>query len=309
MANYLGIDVGGTAVKWALVTEGFEILERGEIPTAFSSAEEALSAYERIAAPLAGRFEAVGASVPGSVFDDDPDCTVHRGGALPYMNGVPVAAELRERLGVPAVAYNDGKCCVLGEYAAGALRGCKVGVAMAIGTGIGGGIIIDGKVLNGPHACAGELSFLRNDATAPLTMDNIFALTSGWKGLRTAVMREKGLDATDDALRRSIDGRQIFEWINAGDEAAQRGLDEYAKVVAAHLINLQAVLDPDAFAIGGGISRQPALIEALNRQVQEQVAPLTGLLAGFPVPQVVAAELGNDANLYGAVSLAQQLIA
>ena len=307
MADYLGIDIGGTAVKWALVSADFKILEGGEVPTEFTAAEELLAALEGIAEPLTGSFAAVGVSVPGSVFDDDPDCTVHRGGALPYMNGVPLAAELRERLGVPAIAYNDGKCCAMGEYSAGALRGCKVGVAMAIGTGIGGGIVIDGKVLNGPHACAGELSFIRNNTYAPITMDNIFAMTNGWKGLRLAVMREKGLDTADDALRRSIDGRQIFAWINAGDEAARRGLDEYAKVVAAHLINLQAVVDPDLFAIGGGISRQPALIDALNRQVQEQIAPLTGILAGFPAPKVVAAELGNDANLYGAVSLAKGL--
>ena len=307
MAEYLGIDIGGTAVKWALVTDDFNIIERDEVPTDFSSSAEVLAALEGLAAPLLGRIAAVGMSVPGSVFDDDPDGTVHRGGALPYMNGVPLARELRERLHRPVSVYNDGKSCALGEYEVGALRGARVGVALAIGTGIGGGIVIEGRVLNGPHAFAGELSFLRNDVDEPISLGNLFAGTSGWTGLRRAVLAEKGL--LDDPAYKDVDGRTLFEWINAGDEAARRGLDAYARCFAAWLVNLQAVLDPDVFAIGGGISRQPALIEALARQAEAEAAVFQAMLGGFPTPKVVQAELGNDANLYGAVSRAKALLA
>ena len=307
MAEYVGIDIGGTAVKWALVTGDFVIEERGELPTSFSSQEELLAALEGIARPWLDRVAAVGVSVPGSVYDGDADGTVHRGGALPYMNGCPLARELRDRLGLPVAVANDGKCCALGEYSAGALRGARVGVALAIGTGIGGGIVIDGRVLNGPHAFAGELSFLLNDTNQPFAMGNIFAITHGWKGLRAFVMAEKGL--ADGPTYAKVDGRTIFEWINAGDEAARRGLDAYAAGFARQLLNLQAVVDPDVFAIGGGISRQPALIEAIQAQIDVEAQAYQGILAGAPMPHVVAAQLGNDANLYGAVTHASRLVA
>ena len=308
MAGYLGFDIGGTAIKWATFSESLSIVEHGSVPTDFSSSAEVLDALSQIALPHLGAIDAVGVSVPGSVYDDDEDGTVHRGGALPYMNDVPLARELRERLGLPVAVYNDGKCCALGEYAAGALKGARVGVAVALGTGIGGGIVINGRVLNGPHAFAGELSFLSNDITRPVTADNMFAGTCGWYGLRNLVFKEKGI-AADDPAYQDVDGRTIFEWINDGDEAAQRGLDAYALLIDRQLLNLQAVLDPDVFAIAGGISSQQALIDALNNQMQQLAeTELTGALELVPVPHIVQAQLGNDANLYGAVYHAKALV-
>ena len=309
MAGYLGFDIGGTAVKWATFSNDLSIAERGSIPTSFSTSEEVLDVLAQIARPQLGTVDAIGVSVPGSVYDDDGDGTVHRGGALPYMNDVPLARELRERLNRPVAVCNDGKCCALGEYAAGALKGVHIGVAVALGTGVGGGIVIDGHVLNGPHAFAGELSFLSNDIARPLAMDNMFGGTGGWHGLRNLVFKEKGI-AADDPAYQDVDGRAIFEWINGGDEAARRGLDTYALLIDRQLLDLQAVIDPDVFAIAGGISGQQALIDALNAQMQDIAEnELTGLLALVPVPRIVQAQLGNDANLYGAVYHAKALLA
>ncbi len=276
MDEFFGIDIGGTSVKWAVLGEDFSIRERGSIPTDFSTAEEAVSTLMEIVEPYVDRVRAIGVSAPGGIYEGDPDGVIHRGGALTYMDGCPVGRLLRERFDMPVAVDNDGKCCALGEYAAGALRGA--------------------------NGFAGEFSFIRNDAQAPVSMGNIFGGTGSWRTLVALMLSEKGME--DDG---TVDGRRAFEWVAAGDEAARRGLDRYALMFDNMLLNLQAVLDPDVFAIAGGISCHPELMEALERQMEVALSGFAGPLAGFPRPNVVAAQLGNDANLYGAVQGAMRL--
>ena len=307
MGAYLGVDIGGTSVKWALVDDAFNIIDRGDTPTDFSTSEEVVQAIVDIANAHAGSFEAVGVSAPGLIFEDDPDGTIYHGGALTYMHECPIGRILREKLGVPVAVRNDGKACAMGEYAVGALKGTRVGVVMAIGTGIGGGVVIDGNVLHGTHCFAGEFSMMRNDAASPLTIPNTFSDLCGWMGLRRFVLEAKGL--VNDPTYAEVDGRTIFEWIDGGDEDARRGLDAYANAFAGRLFNLQCVLDPDVFAIAGGISCHDALIEAIERAIVEQRKAYTGPLDAMPLPRITRATLGNDANLYGAVQEARKLLA
>lgn len=130
----------------------------------------------------------------------------------------------------------------------------------------------------------------------------MFSSTGGWRALRDLVVAEKDLPADG-----TVDGRRVFEWVEAGDEAAKRALDRYARTFDAMLVNLQAVLDPEVFVIAGGISCHPELIDALRDQMPAALEGYEGFLAGIPAPQVRAAELGNDANLYGAVQEAMRL--
>lgn len=306
MGAYLGVDIGGTSVKWALVDDAFTILDRGDTPTVFSSSDEVVQAIVDIAWAHAGKLQALGVSAPGLIFEDDPDGTIYHGGALTYMHECPVGRILREELGIPVAVRNDGKACAMGEYAVGALKGARVGVVLAIGTGIGGGIVIDGSVLHGTHCFAGEFSMMRNDITRPLTIPNTFSDVCGWMGLRRFVLEAKGL--ADDPAYADVDGRTIFAWIDGGDEDARRGLDAYAGVFAGRLFNMQCILDPDVFAIAGGISCHDALIEAIEHAVAEQRRAYTGPLDAMPLPRVTRATLGNDANLYGAVQEARKLL-
>ncbi len=305
MSRYFGIDVGGTAVKWAVVDEGYSVLQRGETPTSFSSADELVAALQALVEPHRSDIAGIGISAPGGFEEGDADGVVHRGGMLTYMDGCPLGRLMRDRFDLPVTVNNDGKCAALGEYAAGALRGTRVGVAIAIGTGIGGGIVIGGNVLQGAHGFAGEFSFLNNNTTEPLSLGAVFGATGGWQALGRRVCDEKGIEFDPE----KVDGRTIFDWVAAGDEAAQRGLDAYALAFDNWLLNLQAVLDPDAFAIGGGISRRPELFEALNRQMAAARAGYVGPLSSAPVPQIRPAVLGNDANIYGAVHAVKELAA
>lgn len=304
MKEYFGIDIGGTAVKWAIMDEGFNKLESGSIPTAFETADECVEALVSLIEPYRDRVSAIGVSAPGGIYENDPDGTIHRGGALLYMDGCPLGKRLRERFDLPVAVNNDGKCCALGEYAAGALRGTRSGVVLAIGTGIGGGIVIDGNVLRGVNCFAGEFSFLCGETVGPERFLSSFASRCSWIGLRDRVAEEQGLSEEEAA---KLDGRKIFAQIEAGDEAAQRGLERYAEEFAGWLYNLMAVLDPEVFVISGGISCHPELLDAMRAKIKlagEVFAPM----GGIPEPQIKVAELGNDANLYGAVQMAMRMV-
>ena len=165
-------------------------------------------------------------------------------------------------------------------------------------------------MLTGAGGFAGEFSFLSNNVSEPLDHRDTFATSSGWHGLQNLVAVELGI--SDEAELEALDGRRIFELLEHGSAsevaAVQRGLDAYAELFDRVLVNLQCVIDPAVFAIGGGISCHPALFEALDRKMDDVMAHYTGFLKDMPRPHVVPAQLGNDANIYGAVATCLQVL-
>lgn len=295
MANHIAIDVGVAHIEWGLVSDGLTMTERGSVPSACTNVAELIQVLSDIVEPLAQQAACVCVSVPGTVDPLDSQGTVVGGGRLGYLDGVPLGAEVSLACGLPVSIENNGKAFALGEYAAGALRDSKVGVVLAIGTGIGGGIVVNGHVLRGAHCFAGEFSFVRH---TPIlgefrSRDAMSGLCS-WQGLRRSILTAKGMEDDD-----SIDGHQLFAWVNDGDEAALRGLHEYAKDLCTWIFNLQCIIDPDVVAIGGGISVQPALLEALHISMRSMMADLQ--LPQVPKPNIVLAQCGEDAKLLGAV--------
>ena len=293
--KYFAIDIDPDCIRWGVVTDEMAIERQGVLERSFEDAPMLVEALAELVGAEGGGTAAVCASVPGTVSHDDCQGTVIGGGRLSYLDGVALAAELSYACGLPVTVENDGKACALGEYAAGALRGSRIGVVLVIGTGIGGGIVVDGRVLRGAHDFAGEFSYIRH---APIvggsrTRDAMAGLCS-WQGLRRSILSAKGLQ-DDDA----IDGRELFAWINAGDDAALRGLHEYAKDLCTWIFNLQCIVDPDVIAISGGISVQPALLEALHVSMRSMMADLQ--MSQMPKPNIVLAGLGADAKLIGAV--------
>ena len=292
-ADFFSIDVGFRHLSWALITPALDVAERGTVETAIGDARQLVGSMSGLVAPYADRVTCVCVSVPGTVHEGDCQGTVYGGGRLSYLDGVPLAAELSLACGLPVIIENSGRAAALGEYAAGSLRGSQVGVVLVIGSDIGGGIVVDGKVLRGAHSFAGEFSFVRH---TPIigegrSRDAMAGLCS-WQGLRRSILAAKGL-ADDDA----IDGHQLFAWVNEGDDAALRGLHEYAKDLCIWIFNLQCIVDPDVIAIGGGISVQPALLEALHISMRSMMADLQ--MSDMPKPNIVLAQLGDDAKLLG----------
>lgn len=294
MDIFFAVDIGGTAVKWAIITADYTILRKGEFPTPYISAQNLADEIARVLKDQPESFAGIGISLPGTALDD-PDGTVKGGGNLRYMNRVPFAKIMRETTGLPCFIENDGKCGALGEYSSGALKGYSSGVVLILGTGVAGGIVIDGRVLRGAHAFAGEFSFLMEEPGSRMKLGNLFGGKCGWrKGLMDEIVSRKGLPADTE-----MNGHELFELVNNQDPEANAALTVFCQHLALQIYNLQAIVDPEIFAIGGGISNQPVLMERLTQELAYIYEDADFKHA--PVPVVVNCQHGSDANLIGAV--------
>lgn len=292
MSNHLfAIDIGGTDIKYGVVTPENAVISAGRIPTPYKTPEHLVTLLVRLVSQCPEQVSGIAVSLPGSPCGDEG--IVQRGGALKYMRGFPLGEALHKASDLPVTLENDGRCAALGEYCAGALQNTHCGVMLVIGTSLGGGILLNGKILDGFQNFSGRFSHL-------LTKDSAGNLVRvgdliGKEGLRRAVVSACGLPQDTP-----LTGFEIFERINSGDSAAQKGLDNFCSPIALLVSNLQVILDPDRIVLGGGISAQPALLESVQRQ-------LSGLSEDSPIPRpvsnVILSKLGNQANLLGAAEV------
>ena len=226
------------------------------------------------------------------------------GGALTYISNTPLAALLREHLGVPAMIANDAYCAANAEAWNGALSDVDSGCVVVLGTGIGGGIVLDGKVWMGRSFSAGQFSALPADFDAiyqGVSAPDSPGLYSFWTGLvsasgllHTYAMR-KGLSQSS----HEIDGLQFFAAYDAGEPEALKTLQTFGKQAAAGIYAIQSVLDVQRFAIGGGISARPEVTASIRESLDRLFLLLP--FTPFPCPEIVACRYGNDANLIGAL--------
>ncbi len=287
--SVLAIDIGGTFIKHALMDRDTEILSSGKTPTPQSSREELIETIGGIYDSQKD-VEGIGISMPGIIDSEKGYC--HSGGALLYNAGCYFAEEVMKRCPVPVTIENDAKCAVLAESASGSLAGAASGFALIFGTGIGGGFVKDGKLHKGSHFCAGEVSFIVTDGRTLPGHGAEWAKRCSTPGLCGMYAERKGLNPED------VDGIQVFDAVGRNDPDALEALTQFTKEIAVQIFNLQMILDPEVFAIGGGISAQPAFIDyirknldALYNQFEEKV----------PRAKVARCKFQNDANLYGAL--------
>ena len=214
------------------------------------------------------------------------------GGSLRYIEDCNVIETLQKRCPTKIHLENDGKCAALGEFWKGSLKGCNDGVVMVLGTGIGGGIISNGKLVKGNHFAAGEFSFIRTNSENTSGYHNFFGFQNGVNSLISGVATKKNVQA------RELDGIKVFEMANKGDKDVLEVLDRYCEGIALQILNLQNILDPEKVAIGGGISEQPLLIKYIVDNIEKihNSSPMNNAH-----PNVVLCEFNNDANIIGAI--------
>lgn len=307
MKQYLLIDIGGTFIKYSLADEQARKISGGKVPTPLTNMDDLLAVIEGFAAPLQGQFVGCAISMPGRI--DTRNGIAHTGGMLSaFMWEQPFAAQVEAQLGVPVTIANDGKCAAAAEGWTGALAGVENGLVLVLGTGIGG-IILNGKVLMGAHAAAGEVSGLVSDISK--MTDDDFKLTSVeryseaplWAGMASAsglifeYARQKHLPTGSPMPT----GEEIFAAYNAGEPEAQKALKIFARRVAVGILSLQHVLDVEKVAIGGGISAAEALLPAIQAELDWLFERCTVMPA--VKPELVHCRYGNDANLIGALKL------
>ena len=286
--NYLSIDIGGTNVKYAELNNAGNIIEQGKIKTSHDK-EQFLKNIDRIVAKYVKKgIKGIAFCAPGKI----AHTKIHFGGALPFLDGIDFAVRYK-KYDIPVTVINDGKASVLAENWLGSLKDMRNCAAITLGTGVGGGIIVNGKLLNGAHFQAGELSFLQLNMKEP----GFDGFAGGYASAVQMIKNVNEAIENDD----ETDGLAAFEAINNGNEKAKKIFDEYCKRIAAIIIDIQAVVDLDAIAIGGGISAQPIVIQRINQAYDQVLADNELIRKTFTRPKIVEAKFKNGANLYGAL--------
>ncbi|EEQ26909.1 ROK family protein [Lactobacillus gasseri] len=286
--NYLSIDIGGTNVKYAELNNAGNIIEQGKIKTSHDK-EQFLKNIDRIVAKYVKKgIKGIAFCAPGKI----AHTKIHFGGALPFLDGIDFAVRYK-KYDIPVTVINDGKASVLAENWLGSLKDMQNCAAITLGTGVGGGIIVNGKLLNGAHFQAGELSFLQLNMKEP----GFDGFAGGYASAVQMIKNVNEAIENDD----ETDGLAAFEAINNGNEKAKKIFDEYCKRIAAIIIDIQAVVDLDAIAIGGGISAQPIVIQGINQAYDQVLADNELIRKTFTRPKIVEAKFKNGANLYGAL--------
>lgn len=294
MALYLTVDVGGTNVKYALMNDQTEILEKGEYPTPMEGGlQEFVSSLKEVYDRYSDRVDALVMSAPGKI--DSQKGYFYTSGALRYIDGVNLGEKLKEAgIEVPFTVENDAKSAALAEMWKGSMKGVTNGAVLVLGTGIGGAIIIDGKLYRGHTFSAGEFSGIPLHLNVfPYDKDQMWALQNGVGYMVVDYARRTGQEPT------RLNGRILFHDANEGNADALASIDHFCEGLAAGIMSLQFALDVQRFAIGGGISKQPLLMESLRKKTDEYYATAEGMPAS--IPEIVPCTFGNDANMIGAL--------
>ncbi|MBQ4020283.1 MAG: ROK family protein [Erysipelotrichaceae bacterium] len=287
----LVFDIGGTEIKYSIMDETLSMEHSGHVPTPIDSFESFSKIICDIYQEYKEEIEGIAMSILG--FVDSKNGVIKGGGLLRYNWQRPLRDELSRLCGCKVVMENDGKAAVKAEYRKGSLIGTQNAAVFVVGTGVGGGLVVNGQLLRGIHETAGEFSFISSDLEKFNGPDSFVGYTCSTRSL---LDEYKKLSQSEEA----IDGRQLFERLSS-DKAAKEALDHLGMRIAKQIYNLYWILDLEKVAIGGGISAQPALIEAINTQFKK-------LIEGHPMAkylpikdlQIVKARYGNEANQIGA---------
>ena len=293
MKRYLAFDIGGTFVKYGILDSEGEILSRGKVPTEREDLAAFMGCLSDIASKARAAEEISGIAVSMAGVLDVKRGFAYNGGAVTAIRDYPFAGELSRHCGhLPVSIENDAKAALLAEYWKGNLQGVANAVAFIIGTGIGGAVLANGQLLRGAHFFAGEFSYLLRENEGGERLLGDWETGLGMPAFLTSASRRLGIE-------EPLNGEAFFEHVANGDSEARACLDQYARSLAVWLANVCAVADPERIVIGGGVSVQPALIEAI-RTAYASLSKEIGF-GNIPVPDILPCKYFNDANLIGAL--------
>jgi len=302
-----GVDIGGTTVKLAFFEEDGTMVSKWEIPT--RTADGGAAIVPDIAAAIEdyltahgldrGQILGVGVGVPGPVIGEG---TVNRCANLGW--GVKdLHRELSQLTGFPVRVGNDANVAALGECWKGGGEGVANMVMVTLGTGVGGGIVVNGRLIGGVHGAGGEIGHMvlnpAETAQCGCKKRGCAEQYCSATGVVRLAKRHLSANAVESTLRgRDITCKDVFDAAQAGDEAAQAILEQVYEYLGRLLANICVIADPEIIVIGGGVSKagQP-LLDGADKYFQ------TYAFHACRVTKIVPARLGNDAGSYGAFKL------
>ena len=305
MSYCFGIDIGGTTVKCGLFTTEGVLLEKWEIKT--RTEENGKAILPDVAETILKKMEekgiektevtGVGVGVPGPVVKErevQVAVNLHWGYTM-------LADDLEKLLDqIPVKVGNDANVAALGEMWKGGGEGTKNLIMATLGTGVGGGIIVDGKIVTGAHGAGGEIGHItvRNDETETCGCGRKGCLEqyASATGLVRLAKRYFEKNTKNSILTgKEITAKEVFDAAKAGDAAALEITEEFGAYLGQALVNLAATVDPAVFVIGGGVSKAgDILLETVRKYFYDHA------FYGNQKTKITLATLGNDAGIYGA---------
>ncbi len=311
---FLGIDLGGTNIAAAVVDENFNIIGKGKVKTncprpadqiADSMYEAGMMAIENAGLKLEDIYE-VGVGAPGSV---NP-----KTGMICYSNNLdfvntPLGPMLEERFGRKVFLENDANAAALGELMAGAGKGCDQFIAITLGTGVGGGVIMNGNILSGSNSAGGELGHIvivkdgEDCSCGRKGCWEAYASATGLIRQTKAAMLKDKQSKMWELVGGNIDvvsGRTAFDGMRASDKTACEVVKQYCDYVACGLTDIINIFQPEVICIGGGISKEGETLVAPIREYVERERYSKNV---EKQTIITTAKLGNDAGIIGAAFL------
>jgi len=317
---YIGIDFGGMSAKIGVVDKSGNILAKASSPT---GADRSVSEIVKTVAELCfeqvqiakltmDEIEYIGIAMPGTI--DIENALVHYSPNLQQFNNVSWKDELQKFVDKPIYIGNDANVAALGEAFAGATKNCQHSIMITLGTGVGGGIIIDRKIYGGYKYRGAELGHMVIKTDGALCgcgkrgCFEAYASAGALKRMtyKAVLLNKDSLirDLVDNRLEM-ISGKTAFDASRAGDETGKKIVESYIKYLAEGLTNIITIFSPEVIAIGGGVSNEGDNLLLPLRAEMEKIA--YGRSCKDPT-RVVIAELGNDAGIIGAAMLGQEFI-
>ena len=302
-----GIDIGGTTVKCGLFSVKGDILDKWEILT--RTENNGVNILPDVAAAIDAKIQekgiardaiaGVGLGIPGPVNEDGAViCAVNL-----HWGYVALEKELEKLTGLTVKAGNDANVAALGEMWKGGGAGYHNVVMVTLGTGVGGGIIVNGKIVTGTHGAGGEIGHIHveDDETLSCNCGNQGCLEQYASATGVVRLANRMLAATDKAsvLRNEeVTAKAVFDAVKAGDELAMEVAEKFGKYLGTALAVIAGVVDPEVFVIGGGVSKAgKILLDYVEKYYKKYV------FQGSRDCAFALAELGNDAGICGAAKL------
>ena len=292
MMYYICIDIGGTSIKYGVLSDKGEIFIDGTVSTKVTEKENfILSDVKKLIRNILDEYrnyEIKGICVStAGVVNPEKGEIAYAGPTIPKYTGTKIKEELEKEFSISCEVENDVNCAGLGEYWKGAGKGSKSMVCLTIGTGIGGSVILDGKLLNGIGYTAGEIGYMDVNGSY---IQNI----ASSKYLVEKVQKKK---EEKEGITDAITGVDIFELAKRGDEICIAGINEIISNLAVGVRNIIYLLNPEVIVIGGGITAQK---EYLEEKIRKEVND--GMISDmFRKTRIELAQQGNQAGLLGAL--------
>lgn len=289
MKQIVCFDIGGTHVKYALIDINQQISEKGSFETTRNHGQLVLDNMCNVISDYQVRFNVIGITISCPGFVNPRTGVIESGNIIDGFNGLNIKRYFEEKYQISVSVENDANCATIAEHRLGNGKGYENIVCMTLGTGVGGGIIINNEIYNGNKFMAGEFGYMFiHGIHSPMPEADILSNYASTRAL---------IEKTCIDLHETVDGITIFEKAIKGNQICQKNINDFYHSLAMGIYNICYILNPDKVLIGGAVSQQEMLISEIKDRLQSLTPSFSRSL--LDVVEIERCKFLNDAGLIG----------